>query len=42
VRISISKVGCSDCRSPEKRGYVFDAEEVAAKHGGFVKKYKKG
>jgi hypothetical protein len=42
VRISISKVGYSDCRSTQKRGYVFDADEVAAKHGGFVKKYKMG
>jgi len=35
-------VDVSNGRSTQKRGYVFDPEEVAAAHGGFVKKYKKG
>lgn len=29
-------------RSMQKRGFVFDAEELAATHGGLVKKYRKG
>jgi hypothetical protein len=29
-------------RSTQKRGFVFDVDEIATTHGGFVKKYKKG
>lgn len=29
-------------RSTQKRGFVFDPDEVATTHGGLVKKYKKG
>jgi len=32
----------ANCRSTQKRGYVFDPDEIAEKHGGLVKKYKKG
>lgn len=35
-------IGYADCRSTQKRGYVFDPEEITAKHGGLIKKYKKG
>jgi hypothetical protein len=42
VRISISPVEFTDCRSTQKRGYVFDVEEVATTHGGLVKKYRRG
>jgi hypothetical protein len=35
-------VGCANYRSTQKRGYVFDPEEVTAKHGSLLKKYKKG
>ena len=28
-------------RSTQKRGFIFDPDEVAATHGGLIKKYKK-
>lgn len=42
MKISMNGVSFSDIRSTQKRGYVFDADELAEKHGGLVKKYKKG
>jgi len=43
-RQSVTHIGMrrSNGRSTQKRGFVFDAEELAAAHGGLVKKYKKG
>lgn len=32
----------ADSQSTQKRGFVFDAEEVTATQGGLVKKYRKG
>jgi hypothetical protein len=29
-------------RSTQKRGFIFDPDEVASSQAGFVKKYKKG
>jgi hypothetical protein len=31
----------SNGRSTQKRGFVFDAEELVGAHGGLVKKYRK-
>jgi hypothetical protein len=38
----LSALFASDGRSTQKRGFVFDAEEVTATQGGLVKKYRKG
>ena len=36
MKTSISQIESPDCRSTQKRGFVFDAEEVATTHGGLV------
>jgi len=35
-------MGFVNVRSTQKRGFIFDPEEVASSQAGFVKKYKKG
>jgi hypothetical protein len=37
----MSQAKSTNIRSAQKRGFIFDPEEVAITHSGLVKKYKK-